>query len=157
MQAAPAVHDTFVLERTYAAPPSRVFAFLADPARKRRWYTDEAKQEDIVFEMAFEVGGVERFRYRMGANTPIAGQILASEGTTQDIVPDRRVVIASTMSLGDRRISSSLVTFELSADGTGTTIICTHQGVFYEGADGPQMRKGGWVLLLDRLGQALEA
>jgi len=108
-----------------------------------------------VFEMAFEVGGAERTRYRMAPGTPIAGAILSTDGRIEDIAPGQRIVIASTMSLGDKRISSTLVTFELLAEGGGTRLVCTHQGVFYEGADGPQMRKGGWVALLDKLGKAL--
>ena len=32
------IHDTFVIERRYAHAPARVFATLADPALKRRWY-----------------------------------------------------------------------------------------------------------------------
>ncbi len=35
-----AVHDTFVIERTYAASPARVFSAFADPARKVRWFGD---------------------------------------------------------------------------------------------------------------------
>ena len=30
-------HSTFVIERYFPASPERVFAALADPARKRRW------------------------------------------------------------------------------------------------------------------------
>jgi uncharacterized protein YndB with AHSA1/START domain len=149
------VHDTFVLERSYAATPARVFSFFADPVRKRRWYAEGHGHEIETFDMVFEIGGVERSRYRMGPSTPLPGAILASDGAIQDIAPDRRVVIASTMSLGDQRISSSLLTIELVADGAGTKLTCTHQGVFYAGADGPQMRKGGWSLLLDKLGKAL--
>jgi hypothetical protein len=55
------------------------------------------------------------------------------------------------MSLGDRPISASLVTIELLPADQGTMLICTHQAAFFEGADGPQMREGGWRRLLDRL------
>jgi len=34
---------------------------------------------------------------------------------------------------------------------TGTDVICTHQGAFFEGADGPQMREAGWQTLLNKL------
>ena len=54
-----------------------------------------------------------------------------------------------------RRISSSLVTFEFQPTAAGVDVVCTHQAAFYEGADGPQMRKGGWEKLLDALGDAL--
>jgi hypothetical protein len=33
----------------------------------------------------------------------------------------------------------------------GTDLICTHQGTFFEGADGPQIREAGWRLLFEQL------
>jgi hypothetical protein len=33
----------------------------------------------------------------------------------------------------------------------GTELILTHQGAFFEGADGPEMREEGWRKLLERL------
>ena len=59
------------------------------------------------------------------------------------------------MSLGGRRISSSLVTIELLPTDKGTDLICTHQGAFFEGSDGPEMREGGWRKLLERLDKDL--
>jgi uncharacterized protein YndB with AHSA1/START domain len=59
------------------------------------------------------------------------------------------------MTLGDHRISVSLVTFELLPADKGTDLIFTHQAVFFEGADGPQMREGGWHSLFDRLATEL--
>jgi hypothetical protein len=32
----------------------------------------------------------------------------------------------------------------------GTDLIFTHQAVFFEGADGPEMREGGWRRLLEK-------
>ncbi len=55
------------------------------------------------------------------------------------------------MTMGGKRISSSLVTIEMLPTDKGTDLICTHQGAFYEGADGPKMREGGWRKLLDNL------
>jgi hypothetical protein len=52
------------------------------------------------------------------------------------------------MTLGDRRISASLVTFEFLATREGTDLICTHQGTFLEGADGSQMREADYKALL---------
>lgn len=151
------VHDTFVLERTYPVGRAKVFGFLADPTKKRRWFADGHGHDTELYEMDFQVGGAERTRYVMGANTPFPGTILATEGVIADIVDVRRVVIAATMSLGERRISTAIVTFELLDEGDATMLVCTHQAAFYEGSDGPQMRKGGWEALLERLGQALAA
>jgi uncharacterized protein YndB with AHSA1/START domain len=149
------VHSTFVIERTYPKPPNVVFAAFADPAKKRRWY-GEGKNHDVEeFEMDFRVGGVERTRYRFREGTPFPGVVLANDGTVQDIVPDGRIVIASTMTLGDRRISSSLVTLELLPTESGTDLIFTHQGAFFEGSGGPQMREAGWQKLFAQLSDEL--
>ena len=43
--------------------------------------------------------------------------------------------------------------FEM-ADG-GTLLTLTHQCAFYDGADGPDMRRGGWETLLDVLARTL--
>jgi hypothetical protein len=59
------------------------------------------------------------------------------------------------MTLGDRHITSALVTFEFLPNAAGTDLICTHQGAFYEGSDGPKMREDGWRKLLDLLEKSL--
>jgi uncharacterized protein YndB with AHSA1/START domain len=148
------IHDTFVIERTYPAPIERVFAFLSDPAKKRRWYADDTSGAE-EFEMDFREGGTERNRYRMNERTPFPGAILANDGTYQDIVPGRRIVLATSMTLANRRISCSLITFELLGKDGATELILTHQGAFFEGSGGPQMRKEGWERLLEGLGEAL--
>jgi uncharacterized protein YndB with AHSA1/START domain len=55
------------------------------------------------------------------------------------------------MSMDGRPFSVSLATIELLPSDTGTDLILTHQGVYLEGADGPEMRKGGWEFLLNKL------
>ena len=149
------IHSTFVIERSYPKPPERVFSAFADAAKKRRWFAESESHEVEEFAMDFRVGGTERSRYRFKEGTPFPGVALTNEGSYQDIVPDRRVVTASTMTLGDRRISASLVTVELLPTDEGTDLICTHQGAFFEGADGPQMREAGWRHLLEQLAKEL--
>ena len=146
------IHSTFVIERNYPAKPERVFAAFADPAKKRRWFVEGGQHHEVEhFEMDFRVGGKERARYRFKEGTPLAGMALTNDIIYQEIVPNRRVVQASTMSVGEKCISASLVTAEFLASGAGTELILTHQGAFFEGADGPAMREEGWRKLLDRL------
>ena len=146
------IHDTFIIERRYAKSADRVFAALADPVLKRRWYAATAE----TFDMDFREGGREYTLSRMGADTPFPGAALVSDAVYQNIVPDSRIVLVQTMSLGGRAISSALLTFELLAGGEGTTLVCTHQAAFYEGSGGPEMRKHGWEVLFGRLDQALQ-
>jgi uncharacterized protein YndB with AHSA1/START domain len=149
------IHSTFVIERSYPTTPERVFAALADPAKKRRWFAEGDNHEVEEFEMDFQVGGTERTRYRFKPGTPFPGISFMNDGNFQDIVANRRVVVASTMTFGDRRISSSLTTFELLPTEKGTDLIFTHQGAFYEGSDGPERREEGWRKLIDKFGQEL--
>jgi uncharacterized protein YndB with AHSA1/START domain len=150
------IHDTFTLERRYSLPPDEVFQALADSTLKRRWFA-EGDHPAEQFEMDFCIGGTERTLFRLGEDTPFPGTAVVTEGRYEDIVPGRRVVVSSTMSLGERRISTALVTFELLANGSGTDLILTHQAAFYEGADGPDMRKDGWDKMLAALDRQLAA
>ncbi len=142
-------HATFVIERNYPVSPDRVFAAFCDPSKKRRWFSGEKDFEPNNFEMDFRVGGRERSTFRA------QGVTCTNDTVYLDIVPNCRIVIAYTMTLGDRRISSSHATFELSPAQPGTDLIFTEQGAFFEGADGPQMREEGWNQLLDNLAKAL--
>ena len=145
------IHNTFVVERSYPAVPERVFAAFADPAKKRRWFVESEHHEIEHYELDFRVGGREYARFRFKAGTPVAGMTCTNETRYQDIVTGRRLVFSSTMALDDRLISASLVTCEFLPSEAGTDLICTHQGAFFEGADGPEMREAGWRKLLERL------
>jgi uncharacterized protein YndB with AHSA1/START domain len=148
-------HSTFVIERSYAATPEKVFAAFADPVKKRHWFVDSKNLEIEHFQMDFRVGGAEISRFRTKEDSPLKGATFGNQTTYLDIVPNRRIVIAYTMAVGDRRISASLATFELVATAQGTDLIFTDQGAFFEGADGPQMRQRGWRTLLEHLAEEL--
>lgn len=145
------IHDTFVIARAYPARPAAVFRAFADPAHKRRWYVDAPES----YELDFREGGRERAETRLGDDTPFPGVAMIAESVHLDIQPDRRIVMAQTMTIGERRISAALISFEIRPAGDGAELVMTHQAAFFEGADGPQMRRGGWEALLDGLGMAL--
>jgi uncharacterized protein YndB with AHSA1/START domain len=149
------VHSTFVIERSFSAAPERVFAAFSNPVQKRRWYTGGRSMEIQEFEMDFRPGGRDRALYRFTAESPFPGTPMLYETVYQDIVPDRRIVLAYSMTLGDRRISASLATFEMAPSDGGTDLVFTEQGAFFEGSDGPQMREDGWRKLLERLAAEL--
>jgi uncharacterized protein YndB with AHSA1/START domain len=141
-------HSTFVVERTYPVEPATVFAAWSDPEAKARWF---ANPEDGVeeFELDFRVGGRE---FNRGA---VEGSAYTYEARYQDIVPDERIVYAYDMHVGDQRISVSLGTVELAAEGEGTRLTYTEQGAFLDGLDTVAQRESGTGALFDALGEEL--
>ena len=149
------LHDRFTLERPYAVSRDRLFAVLSQPALKQRWHAGPTV-DVLSFDMDFRVGGAERQRYALGPDTPFPGTLLENEGRFEDIVANERIVLTTTMTFGGKRISTALLTFELADAGdSGSTLTFTHHAAFYEGADGPEMRRAGWESMLDSLARSL--
>lgn len=144
-------HSTFVIERSYSAAPERVFAAFADPVKKRRWYAELDNRQPEKYALDFRVGGTELTKSKLGPNSPFPGVAVTNHTTYQDIQPNRRIVFAYTMTLGENRISASLATVELVPSAGGTHLIFTEQGAFFENSDGPKMRQEGWNHILDGL------
>jgi uncharacterized protein YndB with AHSA1/START domain len=151
------IHDTFVIERTYPATPSQVFAAFASEEAKN--WGDTGDLEPVEGEQAgptefdFRVGGRERFSHKREGTT------YRYDATYYDIVPDQRLVYTYEMYADDVRFSVSLATIEFDKNGEGTTLTWTEQGVFLDGFDGPEagaLRKGGTAQMLDLLTGYLE-
>ena len=89
------VHSTFSIERTYPSRPARVFAAFSNQATKRRWFVEGEGWEIDEFTLDFRVGGHEISRFRFKGGPPMGNDMIYL-----DIVPDRRIVFAYTMTAG---------------------------------------------------------
>ena len=145
-------HGTFRIERVYPASVARVWHAFADTGAKRRWFTGPPEWGPGEHELDFRVGGRET-----SAGGPPGGPRHIMNALYWDIVPEQRIVWTYDMHLDDRRISVSLNTVELRAEGKGTRLVFTEQGTFLEDGDGLALRQQGTEGLLDQLGRALEA
>jgi uncharacterized protein YndB with AHSA1/START domain len=148
------IHNTFVLERNFPWRLSRVFSAFAQPALKRRWYT-EGGHDVQQFKMDFRPGGSELFDYRFKEGHPIAGSEIANESIYQDIVEEKRIVMTGRMSLNGKPVAVMLATFEFVPAENGTDLILTHQGTYLEWPDGAKMIEMGWSHLIDRIKKEL--
>jgi len=151
------IHETFVIERTYPATPSRVFAAFASEEAKNWGVTGDVEpaeeQQAGPTEFDFRVGGRERFGHKMHDTT------YRYDATYYDIIPDQRLVYTYEMYADDVRISVSLATIEFVKSGDGTALTWTEQGAYFDGFDGPEaaaLRKGGTEQQLDLLTGYLE-
>lgn len=144
------VHTTFVIERSYAASPARVFGAWAEPAAKARWFNGPRDWKNEGHQLDFRVGGHERLR-----TGPIDGPVHAYDCEYRDIIPSERIVYCYDMFIGDAHISVSLATVEFIAEGAGTRMKFTEQAVFLDGYDDAGSRERGTNELLDKLGAAL--
>lgn len=158
------VHSTFVVDRSFSKPVATVFAALSKPEKVKQWFAEGQGHDLVEFKLDFAVGGTQRLVYRMREGTPVAGLVIDNESRFQEIIPDDRVVMVTTMKFDGKRILASQITFELvpvekGTDAIGTELICTHQGAYFEGspAQFPQMLKEGWTALLEKLAKVLEA
>lgn len=142
-------HATFVIERTYDAPPDRVFAAWSEQAAKARWFGPPEKPKGS-YSLDFKVGG----REHLAIAVPDGPQY-SFDAIYQDIVDGQRIVYTYDMHRDEDRISVSVATVEIEGAGAATKLTLTEQGVFLDGLDDPAEREHGTNVLMDVLGQRL--
>jgi uncharacterized protein YndB with AHSA1/START domain len=145
------VHAGFTIERRVKASPAAVFKAFSDPVEKARWFAGPSDWEKGQASFDFRVGGMET-----SAGGPKGGPMHAFNCRYMDIVPGERIVYVYDMHVGEPRISVSLTTIELKADGEGTLLTFTEHGAFLDGHDTPAAREQGSRWLMDRLAASVE-
>jgi uncharacterized protein YndB with AHSA1/START domain len=133
MSQGPVVHDSFTIERTFDAPPARVYEALAKPEIKAKWFAGPSGWREGSRTMDFRIGGRDHV-----SGVHEGGITSVFDAVYFDIVPDERVVYVYEMTVNGRKISTSLATFELTAVGGKTKVRLTEQGAYFED---PEMKK----------------
>ena len=146
-------HHTFCIERVYDASPARVFAAFAQAGPKRRWFVGD-DEGWTTHECSTSASWPRALAGRRAA--PTGGPRISYDAHYQDIVPEERIVLAYDMHMNDERISVSLMTVELAAEGKGTKLKLTEQDAFLDGHDLPAAREQGTRDLLEKLGATLK-
>jgi uncharacterized protein YndB with AHSA1/START domain len=145
------VHAMFSLERKYDAPVARVWAAFTDEAAKAKWFGSQvAKLEILERHMDVRPGGRERLKGRWDG-----GMVSTFDAVYHDVIAQERLVYSYEMHQGDKKISVSLATIQLTAEGGQTTVKVTEQGAFLDGYDDAGSREHGTGHLLDALGHSL--
>jgi uncharacterized protein YndB with AHSA1/START domain len=148
----PLTHGSFSIERHYPASPAQVFAAWSSIDAKARWFIGPEDWVQLERSQDFRVGGSEVLSGRRGGDW-----VSHFNAQYHDIVPDERIIYAYTMTINDTRISVSLATVELFAQGDGSRLVFTEQAAFFDSEWDLESREHGTAALLDNLGRALGA
>lgn len=144
-------HAEFTLERHYDHSRERAYSAFADPELKEQWFANPGNWANGEWSLDFRVGGTEISR---GGNP--GGRYNEFVATYHDIVENERIVYAYDLFHDRRLISVSLTTIQILAEGQGSRVSFTEQGVFFGEPDGPAQREHGTGVLLDMYGSFLD-
>ena len=128
---------TIRLEHVYAQPPARVWRALTDPERVARWWA--------AGDIRAEVG--HRFEMDMGKWGKQPCEVLAVE-------PERLFSFRFAQPTLD-----TVITWELSPEGSGTRLTLTHEGFDLDSPLGRSAFEGmkpGWPGILKRIEATLD-
>lgn len=144
------VHDTFHIERTFDAAIERVFRAFSDLESKVKWFSGPETWVTARRELDFRVGGTEVL-----SGGPRGGAPHTYEARYFDIVADRRIIYAYDMYVGERKLSVSLASVELTPQGSRTHLSLTEQGAYLDGVEDGSERRAGTERLMERLAASL--
>ncbi|HEY6598305.1 MAG TPA: SRPBCC domain-containing protein [Pseudomonadales bacterium] len=140
-------HHTIVVKRTYAGTPQQVFAAWTDPKALVKWYVPgDATWTSRIDKHDLRVGGVKQITFGPRGQVPFT-----EDCRYEDIVPERRLCFSMTIAQGAKRITTSMVTVQLSGVGARTEVVVTDQLVILDGGDTSGDRERGWGETLDKL------
>ena len=143
---------TFTIERVLNAAPARVFAAYASLEAKSAWFRAPSDIETLNRDFDFRVGGKERFHARWPS-----GMVTDFQATYHDIVEGERIILLYDMFHNADKLSVSLLTLELRAEGDRTRLIHTEQGSYLTGgAEAVKSREHGTTWHIDNLVALLE-
>ena len=143
---------TFTIERVLNASPARVFAAYSSLEARSAWFKAPADIETLNRDLDFRVGGKERFRARWPS-----GLVTDFQATYHDIVENERMILVYDLFHNDDKLSVSLQTLELIAEGDKTRLIHTEQGSYLVGgAEAVAGREHGTTWHVDNLVAVLD-
>ena len=152
-------HDTFEMSETFNCTVAKLFDAFVDPVIKRAWYADHAGGHSTdLYALDPSVGGKETFHITLNKKTPVPGMKIEMESECVARIDQRLLIQQSRMRHAGNTVSISNEAFEFgTAPGGGATLKLTHQGLYLEGSDGPQLRRQGHEQTLRHLRSYLGA
>jgi uncharacterized protein YndB with AHSA1/START domain len=146
--------DSFEMVEEFSCSIEKLFNAFTDPIIKREWYAEgshRATHDTNLYSMDSNVGGKEIFQFTLNHNTPVPGLKIDMESECIARIDQQLLIYQSRMASNKNNLSASIETFQFYTKSGKAVIKLTQQGTYLEGADGPQMRKNGFLQLFSHL------
>jgi uncharacterized protein YndB with AHSA1/START domain len=137
------------IERTFAAPPARVFDAWVHPEVLRRWWAASPNWRSPSAEVDARAGGC----YRLSMEDAESGHVHTVVGEYLEVERPHRLVYSWTWEGEPVEMAGSertIVTVEFHAAGDRTRVVLTHRGFTTDHVR--DLHAGGWGACLDNLG-----
>ncbi len=130
---------SFDLHRTLPLPPSKLWEVLIDPKHREKWGAPDADTVLIVESADVRVGGQDR--HRCG---PADAPEFLVDTRWYDLAEPERAVFTETLIFGGEAAFTSLVTYSLEQDGSGTKLSLTVAVSSFSGPEALAEIQQGW-------------
>jgi uncharacterized protein YndB with AHSA1/START domain len=150
-EAAPAAHGVFRLERDYPFKLEDLWRAFTDSEAKSAWFSAPPDHcASLEREIDIRPNGRESLTCHWNS-----GMTSEFRAIYHEVIRHRRLIFSYEMLLDDRKISVSLATIEMAAQGDGCKLTVTEQGAFFNGYHDNGSRERGTADLLDRMAASL--
>ncbi|MEM6739202.1 MAG: SRPBCC domain-containing protein [Pseudomonadota bacterium] len=144
-------HETLVFERTFQAPPARLFRAYTDPKEREAWSAPTPETLFVIDESDVRTGGRETARCGTGGSLSWTMQVLYHY-----VTEDRQITFTEELWNERAMVTVALITFDLSErDGGGTRLKLTDQVTSFVGTGGLAGHREGYAKALDNLAARL--
>ncbi|MEL6838688.1 MAG: SRPBCC family protein [Pseudomonadota bacterium] len=137
---------SFDMHRTLPLPPAKLWEVLTDPKHREKWGGPDDNTVLIVDSADVRVGGQDR--HRCG---PADAPEFVIDTRWYDLAAPDRAVFTETLIIGDDALCTSLVTYALTPEGSGTKLSLTVAVSSFSGPDTLAEFQQGWDGGLDNL------
>jgi uncharacterized protein YndB with AHSA1/START domain len=148
-------NDTVVTETFVDAPPERVFKALTDSAELERWFTNPGCPAKF-WQMDARLGGRYGYATEKGSVVVNGRNEFECHGEILEFVPERLLVYTWVASWHLDKTRQTVVSWQLTRQGSGTHVKVTHSGLAHEDAARKDY-SGGWVGVLEMMRKFCEA
>ncbi len=138
--------SSFNLHRTLPLSPDRLWEVMTDPKHREAWGGPDAETVLVIDKADLRVGGQDR--HRCG---PADAPDFVIDTRWYDLAAPDRAVFTETLIIGGEALCTSLVTYSLTAAGTGTDLGVTVAVSSFSGPETLEDFKQGWGGGLDNL------